>query len=88
MTECEKNYLVCPTGTVCKTNETDYWCDCRDGYEEIGRGAGCKGREIISLKYWRILESDQAHFTERAPSWSQTRKRLGERPKCVLGSSC
>ena len=64
MTECEKNDLVCPTGKVCKTNETDYWCVCRDGYEEIGRGAGCKGREIISLQCWRILESDQAYFDQ------------------------
>ena len=51
MTECEKNDLVCPTGKVCKTNKGDYWCACKDGYEDIPLGAGktvCKGREIMS----------------------------------------
>ena len=51
MTECEKNDLVCPTGKVCKTNKGDYWCACKDGYEEIVHGAGdatCKGRKFMS----------------------------------------
>ena len=51
LTECEKNDFVCPTGKVCKTNKRDYWCACKDGYEEIVHGAGdttCKGSKVMS----------------------------------------
>ena len=34
--------------------------------------------------FWRGRE--RVHLIKRAPSWIQTRKRLGERRKCVLGS--
>ena len=42
-----------------------------------------------SLQCRRILASEVASeriLIKRAPSWIQTRKRLGERRKCVLGS--
>ena len=29
---------------------------------------------------------ERVHLIKQAPSWIQTRKRLGERQKCVLGS--
>ena len=51
ITKCDKNDLVCPTGKVCKTNKTDYWCACKDGYEEIlfeAENTTCKGRKIMS----------------------------------------
>ena len=38
-----------------------------------------------SLQCRRILASERI-LINRAPSWIQTRKRLGERRKCVLGS--
>ena len=34
--------------------------------------------------FWRVRE--RVHLIKRAPSWIQTRKRLGERRECVLGS--
>ena len=36
--------------------------------------------------FWRAIECDRV--TKRAPSWIQTRKRLGERRDGVLGSGC
>ena len=40
---------------------------------------------LISLQCRRILASE-CILIKRAPSWIQTRKGLGERRKCVLGS--
>ena len=60
MTECEKNDLMCPTGKDCKTNETNYWCDCKDGYKKIVYGAGktaCKGRKFME-RYWYQIQSE------------------------------
>ena len=44
---------------------------------------------VVSLQCRRILASEDASeriLIERAPSWIQTRKRLGEREKYVPGS--
>ena len=46
-------------------------------------------RMTTSLQCRRILASEVASeriLIKRAPSWIQTRKRLGERRNCVLGS--
>ena len=40
---------------------------------------------LISLQCRRIL-ARACILIKRAPSWIQTRRRLGERRKCVLGS--
>ena len=40
-------------------------------------------RSSFSLQCRRILASEAASLIKRAPSWIQTRKRLGERRKCV-----
>ena len=44
---------------------------------------GC-GLACSAGVFWRGRE--RVHLIKRAPSWIQTRKRLGERRECVLGS--
>ena len=42
-------------------------------------------RHENSLQCRRILASEAASLIKRTPSWIQTRKRLGEKQKCVPG---
>ena len=43
------------------------------------------GTVSVSLQCRHILAGERI-LINRAPSWIQTRKRLGERRKCVLGN--